>query len=202
MGLSFHYKGALKNPQLLKKMIEEVTDISKANHWNYHVFEEAFPNDIFSLDSKTDFIYGICYSPPNCEPVCLTFLSSGKMCAFYNVEHSKIIDEESDDYYISVKTQFAGFQIHKQLIILFDYLNKRYFENFDLTDEGNYWETRNEQLLEDTFKKYTHLIEGFRSLLEKIPLEENESIEEYLLRIAEIENKKYNVNGNDNINNE
>jgi hypothetical protein len=194
MGLSFHYKGALKNPGLLKKMIEEVTDISLANQWKFHVFEEAFPSEAFTLDSYNDSIYGICFSPPNCEVVCLTFLSNGKMCAFYNLESSKVSLNELDDNYLSVKTQFAGPEIHKQLITIFDYINKKYFENFDLTDEGNYWETKNDQLLKDTFKKYTNLINGFDSLLDNIPIGERETIEEYLIRIAEINNKKNDKN--------
>ncbi|WP_133242652.1 hypothetical protein [Flavobacterium psychrotolerans] len=179
-------------------MIEEVTDIAKANHWGYHVFEEAIPNDAFTVNSFNDSIYGIFFSPPNCETVYLTFLSNGKMCAPYKLEHPAFSENELEDDYLSVKTQFAGPQIHKQLITIFDYLNKLYFENFDLTDEGNYWETKNEQLLEDTFKKYTHLIDGFSSLLENIPMEENESIEAYLIRIAEMANKKNKGNENKN----
>ena len=194
MGLSFHYKGKLRKPESLKKIIEDVTDIAKANLWGYHVFEKAFPNPVFSFDSNSDSVYGICFSPPNCDVVCITFLSNGEMCPFYNLELSKDADKEPDGVYLSVKTQFAGPQIHKQLIVIFDYLNKHYFENFDLIDEGNYWETKNEQLLEDTFKKYTNLIEGFCSLLENIPIGENESIEDFLIRIAKMVHKK---SGND-----
>ncbi|MBP6182450.1 hypothetical protein [Flavobacterium sp.] len=175
-------------------MIEEMTDISLANQWKFHVFEEAFPSEAFTLDSYNDSIYGICFNPPNCDVVCLTFLSNGKMCAFYNLESSKISINELDDNYLSVKTQFAGPEIHKQLITIFDYINKKYFENFDLTDEGNYWETKNDQLLKDTFKKYTNLINGFDSLLDNIPIGENETIEAYLIRIAEINNKKNDTN--------
>lgn len=198
MGLSFHYKGALKNPQSLKKMIEEVTDISRANQWKFHVFEDEFPNDAFTPHSHDDSIYGICFTPPECETISLTFLSNGKMCAFYNLEYSKGSENELDDHYLSVKTQFAGPAIHIQIIKIFDYLNKKYFENFDLTDEGNYWETKNVQLLDDTFRKYTNLLNGFGSLMETIPIGESESIEEYLIRIAEMAHKKNEGNGNDN----
>jgi hypothetical protein len=195
MGLSFHYKGALKKPHSLKKLIEEVADISRANQWKFHVFEEEFPNDAFTVDTYNDSIYGICFTPPESETVCLTFLSNGKMFAFYDLELSKDSGNELDENYLSVKTQFAGAAIHMQIITIFDYLNKKYFENFDLTDEGNYWETKNEQLLVDTFSKYTNLIDGFGSLLENMPIGEFESIEEYLIRIAEMVHKKNNGNG-------
>lgn len=194
MGLSFHFKGALKNPHSLKKMIEEVTDIAQTNLWNYHIFEDQFPNDTFTVEPNYDTVYGICFNPPNCEVVCLTFLSNGKLCPFWDIEPSKIPKNELDDHYLSVKTQFAGPEIHKQLMVFFDYINKKYFENFDLNDEGNYWETKNEPLLKDTFKKYSSLIEGFDSLLENIPIGENESIEDYLLRIAEMNRKENDEN--------
>lgn len=194
MGLSFHYKGALKNPLSLKKMIEEVTDIAQANHWGHHVFEDQFANDAFTAEPNHDTLYGICFSPPNCEVVCLTFLSNGKLSPFWDIESSTNPKNELDDIYISVKTQFAGPEIHKQLMVFFDYINKKYLENFDLNDEGNYWESKNEQLLEDTFTKYTNFIEGFDSLLENIPIGENETIEDYLLRIAEMNRKKNDEN--------
>ncbi len=189
MGLSFHYKGALKKPQSLKNLIEEVTDIAKANQWNYNIYEEAFPNDSFSADSNNDSLYGISATPPNCEAVCFTFLADGKMGSFFDFKNP-ISEKGTEDNYLSVKTQFAGSEIHKQLITLFEYLNKKYLENFDLYDEGNYWETKNEELLKETFAKYTNLIEGFDSLLETIPMGENETIEDYLLRIAELNGKK------------
>lgn len=194
MGLSFHYKGKLKTAQSLKKMIDEVADISKANQWSYHIFEEQFPNDTFTEGPIQDAIYGIGFTPPNCEMVAFTFLSNGQLCAFYNLEDAINLKTNQEENYLSVKTQFAGSKIHMQVIKILDYFNKKYFENFDLTDEGNYWETKNEQLLEDTFKKYTNLIEGFDSLLENIPMGEEESIEKYLIRIAEIVHKKNNGN--------
>jgi hypothetical protein len=195
MGLSFHYKGALRNPTLLKKLIEEVTDICKANKWKFHVFEEDFPNNTFTIEPNRDKVYGICFTPPKCETVALTFLSNGKLCAFYNLELNKNLEKLEDDiylYFLSVKTQYCGAEIHKILISVFDYLNRNYFENFEFTDEGQFWETRDEKLLEEIFDRYSNLINGFASVLEHIPILEGESMETYILRMAEINNKKNN----------
>jgi hypothetical protein len=199
MGLSFHYKGALKKSQLLKPMVEEVVDIAKANQWPHHVFEEHFPDNSFTSNSANNTLYGISFTPPKCETVCLTFLADGKMGSFFDL-NQPLSEKENEDRYVFVKTQFAGPKVHILLINLFDYLSKKYFENFDMYDEGNYWETKNEQLLEETFAKYTNLIEGFDSLLSTIPMEENETMEGYLLRIAEMNRKKNE--GNDNGNNQ
>ena len=196
MGLSFHYKGKLRTAQSLKKMIDEVADIARANKWKHHIFEQEFRDQSFSEGPISDAIYGIGFSPPECEMVLFTFLSNGQLCAFHNLEEARSGKIDLEENCISVKTQFAGSKIHVQLIGILDYFNKKYFENFDLTDEGNYWETKNEQLLEDTFSKYTSLIEGFDSLLENIPIGEEESIEKYLIRIAEMVHKKNNSNSN------
>lgn len=195
MGLSFHYKGKLKKPQSLKKMIEEVTDICKANKWEYALLGEEFPNHIFTIEPNRDSIYGIYFNPPKCETVDLTFLSNGKLCASYNLELNKDLEKLEDDkylYYLSVKTQYCGPEIHKTLILIFDYLNKNYFEDFEFTDEGQFWETRDTKLLEETFNRYSNLIESFSSVLEHIPILEGESIETYILRMAEIVKKNNN----------
>lgn len=189
MGLSFHYKGKLRKPQSLKKMIEEVTDICKANKWEFTILDDTFPNNTFTIEPNKDKVYGIFFTPPKCETIDLTFLSNGKLCAAYNLElnkNLKKLEENEYLYFLSVKTQYCGPAIHKLLIPIFDYLNKNYFEEFEFTDEGQFWETRDEKLLDDTFARYSHLINSFGSALEHIPISEGESIENYILRMAEI----------------
>lgn len=198
MGLSFHYKGKLREPRSLKKMIEEVTDICNANKWEFMILEEDFPNNTFTIEPNRDRVYGIFFTPPKCETVDLTFLSNGKLCAFYNLELNKNLEKLEDDnylYYLSVKTQYCGSGIHKILIPIFDYLNKNYFEDFEFTDEGQFWETRDEKLLEEIFNRYTNLIDSFGNALEMIPIQEGETIEEYLIRIAQMTHKNNNKNG-------
>lgn len=195
MGLSFHYKGKLKNPQSLKKMIEEVTDICQANKWEYAILDDTFPNNIFTIEPNKESVYGIFFTPPKCETVDLTFLSNGKLCAPYNLELNKNLEKLEDDiylYFLSVKTQYCGSGIHKILISVFDYLNKKYFEDFEFTDEGQFWETRDEKMLEETFNRNSNLINSFGSALEYVPVLEGETIENYILRMAEIVKKNNN----------
>ncbi len=195
MGLSFHYKGKLKKPQSLKKIIEEVTDICNANKWRFNVLDESFLNDTFTIEPSKEIVYGICFTPPKCETVCVTFLSNGKLCALYSLELNKHLERLEDDkylYYLSVKTQYCGPEIHKILISVFDYLNRNYFEDFEFIDEGQFWETRDEKLLEEIFNRYSNLINSYSSLLEHIPILEGETIETYILRMAEIVKKNNN----------
>lgn len=192
MGLCIHYQGNFKNAKNLPSMIEEIVDIAKTNNWNYFIFENEFPNGAFSSKPDKEKLYGICLSPPECEIVSFSFLSNGKMCGVEKLQinkHLNNLEEDKNLYYLHTKTQYAGIEIHKKIILLFDYLNITYFENFKLYDEGQFWETRDEKLLKTIFDRYTNLIKSFQSSLEIIPINEGESAEDYILRMAEIVQK-------------
>ena len=188
MGLSIHYQGNFKNAKLLPSMIEEVVDIAKTNGWEYFIFENEFPDSSFIKTPEKENLYGICVSPPKCEMVSFSFLSNGKMCGLEKLQINKELESLEDDenlYFLQTKTQYAGIEIHKKVILLFDYLNANYFEEFELYDEGQFWETKDEKLLEKNFNNYTNLIESFNSALEIIPLQEDETLDDYLIRMAD-----------------
>jgi len=87
---------------------------------------------------------------------------------------------------ISVKTQYAGIEIHQFVIDLFRYLSEKYFSSFELKDEGEYWETNDIEVLKANFNKYTSLMNSFTSALEIIPKVSGESLEEYFLRLMKM----------------
>jgi len=193
MGLSIHYSGTFNSASSLSSMIDEVKDIAELYKWKYEVFETEFTPDSFSKKEYTKEIYGICFTPPECETVWVCFLSNGKMSSpmhleFFGKKESK--EEEPYLYMLSTKTQYAGAEIHKLIIHLLKYLEGKYFQNFKVLDEGHYWETSDEKLLEDTFKKYTELIDSFASSVEIYPANPGESYEEYFKRLMNlIQNK-------------
>ncbi|MGE5395293.1 MAG: hypothetical protein ACM3P1_11145 [Candidatus Saccharibacteria bacterium] len=84
-----------------------------------------------------------------------------------------------------MKTQYAGIDIHRNVIQLFRYLNEKYLADFTLTDEGEYWETNDETVLKENFKRYTDLIDGFSLILECNVSEKGENVESYLLIMAQ-----------------
>jgi hypothetical protein len=202
MGLSIHYQGKLKKAQHLPLLIEEVVAIAKANQWEYFVFENEFPNSAFTKKPSQENLYGICITPPKCELVSFSFLSNGKMCGVEKLQINKYIEDLEEDenlYYLHTKTQYAGIEVHKKIIMLFDYLNKTYFEDFKLNDEGEYWETRDEELLKSTFNRYTNLIESFESNLEYNRINKGETPENHLIRLAKnIQNSAQMKNKNHN----
>lgn len=195
MGLSFHYSGSIANPELLPRLIDEIQDIAKVYNWKHNIYERQFPENAFGKPEYNQNIYGICFTPPNCETISICFLSNGRMS---DHPHLKFFGKTEDQpereylYMLSVKTQYAGVELHKFIIQLFRYLNTNYFADFKMSDEGQYWETNDVALLETTFKKYTELINGFASAIESYPIQSGENIESYFERMMKLLRDKRN----------
>jgi hypothetical protein len=187
MGLSFHYSGRFNPEASLPAMIEEVKGIAEIYNWSYHVFEDEFPASNIGKTTYNQNIYGICFTPPSCETVFLTFLSNGKISSPSHLEffgNSKKRARSQYLYMLAVKTQYAGIEIHKIIIHLLKFLNGKYLKDFTVKDEGDYWETGDEKLLQAAFKRNTALIESFAFSLENYPKIAGESYEAYIERLA------------------
>jgi hypothetical protein len=194
MGLSIHYWGSFNSKASLHAMIEEVKDIAEIYKWRYNVYGDEFPEDSPGKAEYTQNIYGISFTPPECETVWLCFLSNGRMSSPSHLQffgNSKNKEEEGYLYILSVKTQYAGIEIHKLIIHLLKYLSGKYLQDFTLNDEGEYWETGDEKLLQDAFKRYTDLIENFASSLENYPIKSGESFEAYFERLMKQIHERY-----------
>ncbi|HCQ12297.1 hypothetical protein [Flavobacterium sp.] len=191
MGLTIHYNGKLKNANDLKSLIDDVKDVAIAEKWDYFVFEDQFENNSFSEIIDRENLYGIMITPPKSEPFSMSFLSNGRMSSILNFNVMQLENEINEDlvYAVFTKTQYSGYENHKKLILLLDFISKRYLEDFECKDDGYYWESRDEDLLKKTFEKYTNLIDGFTSSIEMIPMNEGENLEDYLIRLASITNK-------------
>jgi hypothetical protein len=191
MGLTIHYRGKLKNANDLKSLIDDVKDVAIAERWDYFVFEDQFENNSFSEIIDRENLYGIMITPPKSEPFSMSFLSNGRMSSILNFNVMQLENEINEDlvYAVFTKTQYSGYENHKKLILLLDFISKRYLEDFECIDDGYYWESRDEDLLKKTFEKYTNLIDGFTSSIEMIPMTEGENLEDYLIRLASITNK-------------
>ena len=196
MGLSFHYRGRLNSPDSLSPLIEELTDIAIINNWKYFVFDKQFVGNKFTDKPEKVNLFGIGITPPESETACFTFASNGKMCNIISMKTSDYLDDMETNphfYDLSVKTQYATVAIHKQLVLLFDYINKKYLADLYFYDEGEFWETRDEAKLKENFDRNMFFIESFKSTLENVPTNEGESIQDYILRMTEIV-KKNNPN--------
>jgi hypothetical protein len=195
MGLSIHYNGRFKTSASLTEMIDEVRDIAEINKWKYEINNTKFPKKLYDDNSYNNKIYGISFTPPKSEPIFLTFLSNRRMCSYHSLKlWGKSTEEEFKKhlYMLSTKTQYAGREVHKIIIHLLKYLSKKYLGEFTLYDEGHYWETEGDEVLNRNFEKYEELIDSFGFALDTIPMNRDETIQDYLHRIAQIVSNRNN----------
>ncbi|MFM2293096.1 MAG: hypothetical protein RIS29_2909 [Bacteroidota bacterium] len=192
MGISIHYSGRLAQPDQLENLIEEVEDIAKVHQWKYHIYERNFPPATPSNHHHDGNLYGIDFSPPQCEPVSFSFLSTTQLCGIFSFlawKDAANDPEQSNLYITSTKTQYTGIEIHQLIIGIFRYISKKYLSDFIMNDESQYWETNDKKLLTENFIRNGALIDSFSSLINNSTRFENEDIEQYLLRLIEILNK-------------
>lgn len=181
MGLSIHYSGQIKSCELIGALIAEVKDICESVDWSCHPL--------------TNDIKGICFSPPGCEPIFLTFLANGRMCSPINLQYQDIYEKNGLDpelmYTTSTKTQYAGIEAHKAIIKLLRYLKDKYFSVFELNDEGMYWETNDEQVLQSQFARYEAALNVLADALNEMNTVPGESAGSLADRIEQAIKRKF-----------
>ncbi len=193
MGLSIHYSGSFREDASLPDMIEEVKEVAEAFDWPYIIFDRHFPENLTADSDPGDTLYGICFDPPGCETVFFSFLANRKMSSaglLYAFGNSTNKTEQEYLYMVSLKTQYAGIDIHKTIVHLMRHLNSKYFHNFSVSDEGEYWETGDEKVLKENFDRYTRVIDQFSLALDTLPIEKGESLEGYFERLIKIIHSK------------
>jgi hypothetical protein len=193
MGLSLYYNGRFGNPELLQQMIDEVEDIANTYKWKYSIEHTIFPGGSFGNKAHDKKIYGISFTPPDCETVSICFLSNGRMsCSSLLQFYGDSTDKKSRQYLymLSVKTQFAGWQTHLFIVQLLRYLSKKYFSEFNVSDEGHYWETNDEEILKQNFNRYAALLNSVSTAFETFPVNEGETMDKYIERMMNFVSKK------------
>jgi hypothetical protein len=139
MPLSIHYSAILKSASDLSELIREATEIVSDLNWKSRI--------VFSSN-----VSGLVISAPNCEPFSLCFNPSGETC---NLEALKSAGGSNESYStIHVETGYAGAEIHKAVIDILAYINRKYFRQIQVRDEGEYWQTRDYEILLSHFRKY------------------------------------------------
>jgi hypothetical protein len=185
VGLSIHYSGIIRSMNMLDELITETADICQSLGWTYHVINEA----------GDDKLKGIIFSPVNCETVMLTFLPDGRICSFVNLMNRDMYDGVQFDkdlmYTTSTKTQFAGAEAHMALIKLLHYLKEKYFKEFELQDESQYWETGDEKILLRNFARYEYALEFVKNTLTEMKAEAGEKTESLISQIEKLLNEKW-----------
>jgi hypothetical protein len=177
-----HYSGYIRDRKLIDPLIEEVKDITQILNWSPQTIDD-------------EEIKGICFAPKGCEPVFLTFNPDGRLLSPVNILVKEIYDGVQFDkeliFTASTKTQYAGPDAHIAVIKLLKYISKKYLDKFELYDEGNYWETDDEEILLTQFKNYNAAIDLFCKSLEDLRAAPGESAESLADRIEKILKEKF-----------
>ena len=181
MGLSIHYSGTILQADLIKPLTEEVVDICEDLGWKSHVIDD-------------EEIRGIVFSPKESEPISLTFDKDGRLLSPQNLTVKDIYDGIRLDkeliFTTSTKTQYAGMDAHIAVIKLLRHLSKKYMKDFILEDEGLYWETNDEKVLEKQFGRYNSALDIISEALQNMHNIPGESLESLADRIERLLREK------------
>ena len=173
MGLSIHYRGRLKTPELITSISEELTDICRSRGWKSSRLDEDFSRENTSQLVHTEKgaeitghlpLKGIGFSPgKGSEGLSFFFDRDGNLVPPLTMATDGSVKGELP--WDAVKTQFAPLDIHITIIKLLRYLKKKYFEVFEVADEGDYWETGDEVLLRKKMEFLAGKIDAFGKML-------------------------------------
>ncbi len=181
MGLSIHYSGYILQSDLIKPLKDEVVDICTDLGWKFHVIQD-------------EEISGVVFSPKECEPISLTFNQDGRLLSPQNLMVKDIYDGITLDkeliFTTSTKTQYAGKDAHIAVVKLLKHLSKKYMKDFILEDEGLYWETNDEKVLDDQFDRYNEAMDIFCEELKGMSSVPDESTESLVDRIERLLREK------------
>jgi hypothetical protein len=93
-------------------------------------------------------------------------------------------------WYNHTKTQFAPIDVHIAVIKLMKYLQQKYIENLNVTDEGSYWETGDAYLLKKKMDFLNAKMDELAGLLESIHIEKDDTAETLVNKIEKLLNEK------------
>jgi Asp-tRNA(Asn)/Glu-tRNA(Gln) amidotransferase C subunit len=144
MGVTIHFDGKLKNKTDFEAIMKSAEEFAEKNQMEYSFFEEV-DKLLLRVKDEAEWDYqgvtrGIRIQPDeNSDPFNLEF------------DNENYIQEYC-------KTQFAIFEIHIKLI---EFLNsiKSHFDQLNVFDEGEYWNTHNAEILKKNIKNCFDQIE-------------------------------------------
>lgn len=169
MGITIHYTGKLKHVNQIQPLTDELKDICISLDWKYQLLDMEFGLGGLVIEETEDtpqiHAKGIFFTPPESETFYFLFTKNG-----YQVSSIKILTQtegefDEEDHWLFSKTQFAGPDIHIAACKLLKYLAGKYFEKFEVIDEGYYWDEEDEAKTRATFQQYTNAINAFANAL-------------------------------------
>jgi len=198
MGLTFHYQGTIKEIKRISELSDEVKDICETMDWRYQNRDFEFKLDTHVMqhigfeNQSSIVVRGIMFCPhPESEWVYLYFTKRGQLTSPATLQFVDISIDPKFIFSAFTKTQYAGPEVHVAVLKLLDYLNRKYELSLQITDEGEYWETKDETRLKNNFERngmlndmVAHALEGSEVTPAMTPLGILKQIEDILKKIS------------------
>ncbi len=173
MGITIHYSGRLNDPGLIMELISEMRLLAKSRCWEYTVFDddwtvEADAHIRYKADGGIEIkgnlgLKGIILKVhPDCEDFSLLFDSKGHMRSFPGSAWDKAGETSR---FIFVKTQLSPPEVHILIAGLLQKLKKNFVANLEVSDEGEFWETGDRDVLEQKMYCLRHRIDFLSNTL-------------------------------------
>jgi hypothetical protein len=112
---------------------------------------------------------------PKCETLQFFFDSNGNLRDPISMPNIREEILKPEEYWISVKTQYAGPETHIWIIELLKYLKKVHLPDLDVRDEGAYWETGNFEILKEKMGLVGEKIAAVSAALSRVTKDHIES---------------------------
>ena len=196
MGITIAYRGQLKSPALIDKICLELKEIANLLEWEYTILDEDFdrPTDI-KLEVKENgceivghlALKGIDLNVhKDCSSLSFFFDLNGILRD--PVQMTEESNENEDLPFSFVKTQFASPGIHIIIVKLLRYLKEKYFQRFEVIDEGKYWETGDKDLLKEKMEFLSQKMNALAQALKNswIEIEPGDSDLDILVKLEKI----------------
>ena len=175
MGLTIHYFAQIRDLDLLPQLEDEIEDICRSLEWPSRrvdavvdVPSQYVPLEPGALNGSTPVhLKGISFTPPDSESVSLVFTKTGRLTTTFKMIVADSMFEVSPEFVYGAftKTQFAGPDVHVAIVKLLKYLDKKYFADIQVEDEGRFWETMDREVLLQQFDSYNKALDSVAETL-------------------------------------
>ena len=169
MGITIFARGSIDRTGDIPALIAEIETISETNGWGYEIVNDDFEESpqVKLKHHKEDSSLNINGSlglkgilidvGPGAEPLAILFDKSGVLTDV--MSQVVWLQEKGRDNRLSIcKTQFGSIEAHIAVIEILDILKRKYITNLEVTDESDYWTSRDPELLAEKRAVLGHYI--------------------------------------------
>lgn len=178
MGICISYGGRLTDLSRIDEFTDELEDVCKSMEWDHDVLRDSWTDPVtLRWDDDSDDrlamtgnsgLRGVQIVPhPRSEVFHFTINREG----FLNYRHGILFKMPMHDTlntpFLFAKTQFAGAEVHMQMIKLMRHLKTKYLHDLWVQDEAEYWDTGDEEVVASRIGFLNDAIGLFRDELER-----------------------------------